>query len=135
MTKQGEALAAAQKVIKGLSADTRYILQMHEDGYTSSEIAETVHKPEGTVQSICSSIRKAIRAAYENVMKLGEHGALVTERSRSAAPCTINDVPAEASYERTGSLGCRTREHAHLSVLTRGRNTSALPAPARSCSP
>ncbi|MBI4976932.1 MAG: RNA polymerase sigma factor [Spirochaetes bacterium] len=57
------ALAAAQEVINGLSADTRYILQMHEDGYTSSEIAETVHKPEGTIRCICSRIKKAIRAA------------------------------------------------------------------------
>ncbi|MBI4976495.1 MAG: RNA polymerase sigma factor [Spirochaetes bacterium] len=103
-------LQAAQEIIKGLSADTRYILQMHADGYTSSEIAETVHKPEGTIRSICSRIKKAIRAAYEKVMNSKEHEASVTERlalsrctehaevaveaSRSAAQCVCNDVPA-----------------------------------------
>ncbi|MBI4977316.1 MAG: RNA polymerase sigma factor [Spirochaetes bacterium] len=99
------ALAAAQKVINGLSADTRYILQMHEDGYTSSEIAETVHKPEGTIRSICSRIKKAIRATYDKVMNLGEHGTLVTERSRSAAPCICNDAPAAEEAAITTNTG------------------------------
>ncbi|MBI4976930.1 MAG: RNA polymerase sigma factor [Spirochaetes bacterium] len=107
------ALAAAQEVIKGLSADTRYILQMHSDGYTSSEIAETVHKPEGTIRSICSRIKKAIRAAYDKVMKLGEHGA--------SAPCAATDTTRRRGLEtapaaitsdvNAASLVPRTREH------------------------
>ncbi|MBI4977901.1 MAG: RNA polymerase sigma factor [Spirochaetes bacterium] len=91
------ALAAAQEVINGLSADTRYILQMHEDGYTSSEIAETVHKPEGTIRSICSRIKKAIRAAYEKVMKRDEPAADVdTEEDEPADECA-----AGAAFYRT----------------------------------
>ncbi|MBI4978596.1 MAG: RNA polymerase sigma factor [Spirochaetes bacterium] len=87
------ALRAAQEVIKGLSADTRYILQMHSDGYTSSEIAETVHKPEGTIRSICSRIRKAIRAAYENVLTRdvpAAEDAVITTNNEPADECDVH---------------------------------------------
>ncbi|MBI4978548.1 MAG: RNA polymerase sigma factor [Spirochaetes bacterium] len=89
------ALAAAQEVIKGLSADTRYILQMHSDGYTSSEIAETVHKPEGTIRSICSRIKKAIRAAYDKVMKrtIPSADAAVTTNTELADTCYVHTAP------------------------------------------
>ncbi|MBI4979694.1 MAG: RNA polymerase sigma factor [Spirochaetes bacterium] len=110
------ALAAAQEVINGLSADTRYILQMHEDGYMSSEIAATVQKPEGTIRSICSRIKKVIRTAYDKVMDNKEHGALVTEPCRSAAPCVSRDettpaVNAPADVCVASSASWRTRAH------------------------
>ncbi|MBI4976701.1 MAG: RNA polymerase sigma factor [Spirochaetes bacterium] len=132
------ALEAAQEVINGLSADTRYILQMHEDVYTSSEIAETVHKPEGTVRSICSRIRKAIRAAYENVMKRDVPAAyaVVNEARRRGLPSTTlgNREAAPADDKHTASAdGCdvsiasvRTREHAPLSVLARAFSITTL---------
>ncbi|MEK6796382.1 MAG: RNA polymerase sigma factor, partial [Spirochaetota bacterium] len=58
-------LQAAQAVINALPIDHRYILQLYSDGYTSSEIAQAIEKPAGTVRSICSRLIATIRSAYE----------------------------------------------------------------------
>ncbi|MBI4976890.1 MAG: RNA polymerase sigma factor [Spirochaetes bacterium] len=95
-------LQAAQAVIEALPIDTRYILQMHSDGYTSSEIAETVHKPEGTVRSICSRILKTIRNAYEKAMR---HDMPATAADTTPGCDTIPEQHEPVS-ENTAIIAC-----------------------------
>ncbi len=82
-------LQAAQAVINALPIDHRYILQLYSDGYSSSEIAQAIEKPAGTVRSICSRLIATIRSAYENAIMAD----VAIDTDDSVAPIGDADIP------------------------------------------